>query len=207
VIRALEDSGIKVILASGNALCVVKALSRYIGCSGAVIAENGGVVEYKGVVKFLGDFNKAKAALEAVKAKYGQVSESWSNRYRHVDLVIGRNLDLSELRSFLAQAAPGVKVIDSGFAYHLVDENVNKGKGLMRALSMMGIKPQEVLAIGDSEVDVEMLEVARLGAVVANADEKAKAVADYVASKSFGEGFVEIVEKCVLKSCYPYSRW
>ncbi|RLE49303.1 MAG: phosphoglycolate phosphatase, partial [Candidatus Methanomethylicota archaeon] len=81
-IRNLEAYGIKVILASGNALCVVKALSRYIGCTGALVAENGGVVEYKGVTKFLGDPSRAKAALEAIKARYGQVSESWSNRYR-----------------------------------------------------------------------------------------------------------------------------
>ncbi|MEM3486463.1 MAG: HAD hydrolase family protein, partial [Candidatus Methanomethyliaceae archaeon] len=33
-IRNLEKAGIPVILCSGNALCVLKGLARYIGCTG-----------------------------------------------------------------------------------------------------------------------------------------------------------------------------
>ena len=42
-IRSLVDSGIEVVLASGNTPCFMDALCKMIGTKGTFIAENGGV--------------------------------------------------------------------------------------------------------------------------------------------------------------------
>jgi hydroxymethylpyrimidine pyrophosphatase-like HAD family hydrolase len=63
---------------------------------------------------------------------------------------------------------------------------------------MLGLKRSEVLAIGDSKNDIEMLVAAGSSAVPSNADEEAKMVASYVASKPSGEGFMEIIREIVL---------
>lgn len=189
-LRRLEEQGIMTILISGNALCVVKTLKRYIGTSGPVVAENGGVVEYRGVLKRLGSRSLAEAALKLLKEKFGErIEESWSNRYRYVDLAIKRSLPVEEMLPLLPSS---VKLLDSGYAYHLIDAEVDKGKGLLKAAAMAGIRAEYIVAVGDSAVDQPMLEAAGWRAVVGNAPLELKQIAHYVASREYGEGFEEI---------------
>ncbi len=189
-IRRMEKRGIMAILISGNALCVVKTLKRYIGTSGPIVAENGGIVEYKGVLKRLGSRSRAEAALKLLKARFGErIEESWSNQYRFVDLAIKRSLPAEELLPLLPS---DVKLLDSGYAYHLIDAEVNKGKGLLKAAAMAGIRAEYIVAVGDSMVDKPMFEAAGWRAVVGNAPLELKRMAHYVASKEYGDGFEEI---------------
>ncbi|MCC6013369.1 MAG: phosphoglycolate phosphatase [Candidatus Verstraetearchaeota archaeon] len=194
-IRKLEENKIMVILSSGNALCVVKALSKYIGCSGPTIAENGAVVEYNAKIRIIGRKGIGRKAVEELKKVYpNEIKESWSNAFRFVDVAIRRTLDIEKVENVIKKIK-GAKVIDSGFAYHITDENVDKGKGLLLALKLIGLKPEEVAGVGDSITDLEMLNICKFKATVANADPRIKKIADYVASKEFGLGFVEIAEK------------
>lgn len=196
-IRALEKRGIKVILCSGNALCVTKALAKYIGCSGPTVSENGAVVEYKAKIRIIGRKNIGKEVLDELKKEFGEdVKESWSNAYRFVDMAIRRNIPFNEVER-IVKKINGAKVIDSGFAYHITDESIDKGKGLLLALNLIEVKPEEVLGIGDSITDLEMLKVCGIKAVVANADPRIKEIADVIAEKEFGLGFAEIINKIV----------
>jgi phosphoglycolate phosphatase (TIGR01487 family) len=194
-IRELEREGIPVILCSGNALCVLKALARYIGCTGPTVSENGAVVEYKASMRILGRRGIARQVVDELKRIYGQsVVESWSNRFRFVDLAIRRTIDIGKVQEVVSKFE-GVKVIDSNFAYHITDRNVDKGKGLIRALKFLGIKPEEVAGIGDSITDLEMLAVCGYKAVVGNADQRLKDTADFVSDREFGLGFADIAER------------
>lgn len=194
-IRKLEAKGIKVLLCSGNALCVLKALSRYIGCSGPVIAENGGVVEHKGGFRILSENRTAREALAALREVYGsKISESWSNRYRFADMAILRTLDLGEVEK-VVRKFDGLKVIDSGFAYHILDKKVDKRIGVQCVAKALGLELSELAGIGDSITDLEMLKVCGFKGVVGNGDPRVKEIADYVAEESFGKGFSEIAEE------------
>ena len=73
-----------------------------------------------------------------------------------------------------------------------------KGDALAYLAGLFGIKREEIMAVGDSYNDLEMLEYAGLGVVVANAREEIKKRADYVTSASHGDGVVEALEKFVL---------
>ncbi|MBC7120801.1 MAG: phosphoglycolate phosphatase [Candidatus Methanosuratus sp.] len=193
-IRKLEGNGIKVILCSGNALCILKALSRYIGCTGPTVAENGGVVEYMGKIKILGERGLGRRAIDHLRLVYGDlIRESWSNPHRYVDAAIMRTIDYSKIVSEVSKF-DGVKVIDSGFAYHILDRKVDKGVGLLEAIRWAGINKEEVAGVGDSMTDAELLRAARIRCVVANGDELIKREADYVSKSAFGKGFAEIAE-------------
>ncbi|MEJ5292549.1 MAG: phosphoglycolate phosphatase [Candidatus Methanosuratincola sp.] len=193
-IRKLEGRGIRVILCSGNALCILKALSRYIGCNGPTVAENGGVVEYRGKIKILGERGLGRKAVDHLKAVYGDViREAWSNPHRYVDAAIMRTIDYSKVVSEVNKFE-GIKVIDSGFAYHILDKRVDKGIGLLEALKWAGISREEVAGVGDSSTDAELLRAARVRCVVANGDESIKKEADYVSKSPFGKGFAEITD-------------
>lgn len=194
-IRELESKGIRVMLCSGNALCVLKSLGRYIGCTGPLICENGGVLEYRGKMWVLSERRIAGEVMRALKDAYGdRVEESWSNRYRFVDMAVFRSLDLESIKRVVSRF-DGMKVLDSGFAYHILDEKVNKGTAVSKAMDILGVKPDEVAAIGDSPTDMELLEACGLKAVVANGDPSLKEKADYVAENSFGKGFAEIAQR------------
>jgi len=193
-IRKLEGAGIPVILCSGNALCVLKGLARYIGCTGPTVSENGAVVEYKASIRILGRKGIARRVVDELKRVYGQdIKESWSNRFRFVDMAIRRTIELENVERIVSKFE-GVKVIDSNYAYHITDRNVDKGKGLLRALKFLGISPEEVAGVGDSVTDLEMLSVCGFKAAVANADPRLKEIADLVSKNEFGLGFAEIAE-------------
>jgi len=82
-------------------------------------------------------------------------------------------------------------LIDSGFFYHILNSNVNKGKGLKVAAEMMNIRTKDIIAIGDSEVDIELLQEAGYGIAVGNASDELKKVANHVTTERNGEGFAE----------------
>ncbi len=192
-LRILEVNGIPVMFASGNALPVLKALARYIGCSGAVIAEDGGVVEYKEKMYLLGSREEPLKFLSVLKSKVGNIEESFFNRYRHVDVAIKRTIDIDIILSILKDF-PNLKVVDSKFAFHIHDKDVDKGRGLKFACKLMNIDVSKVIAIGDSEIDIPMFTVAGYSVALANAPNSVKSLADYVTRKSYGDGFVEFIK-------------
>ena len=59
----------------------------------------------------------------------------------------------------------------------------------------MNMAPSDFLAIGDSLNDIQMLKKAGIRVTVANAHPDVKAVAEFVAEKEYGNGFVEVIEK------------
>ncbi|RLF14121.1 MAG: phosphoglycolate phosphatase [Thermoprotei archaeon] len=191
-IRRLEESGVRVMLASHNALCVVKALATYIGCTGPIICEGGGVVEYAGRLRRLGSKLVARRALARLKEAFdGLIEESWSNRFRLVDQAFTSSLDRARLEEAL-KGVEGVKLVYTGFAYHVVDSSVDKGRGLRVASRLVGVKPSEVVAVGDSDVDVDMLLSSGLGVALGNATERLKEAADLILDEDYGEGFTKL---------------
>jgi phosphoglycolate phosphatase (TIGR01487 family) len=203
-IRSLVDSGIEVVLASGNTSCFMDALCKMIGTQGTFIAENGGVfrIGYTGTLQITGDQSVSRKALEAVQSHYralGKDLELFSPSYRFSDLAFARTVPVDEVKSVL-QDHP-VQVLDTGYAIHLQSPGINKGTALVKLAREIGLEPADFLAIGDSLNDIQMLKAAGIGITVANAHPDIKAVAQYTAKKEYGNGFVEAIEKY-----YPYFR-
>jgi phosphoglycolate phosphatase (TIGR01487 family) len=194
-IRHLEDMGVPVILASARPFPILNILREYIGCTGAVVCENGGHVEHKGEARILGDRGDGLRFLAALKEAHGGLAEeAWTNAYNIVDVALERTIPPVDIRKIL-EGYPSLKLLDSGFYYHVLPATVDKGRGLQAAAEMMGIETRQVVAIGDSQVDLELLEAAGHGVAVADADasDDLKAVADLVTEEPDGKGFSEAV--------------
>jgi hypothetical protein len=203
-IRSLIDGGTDVVLASGNTSCFMDALSKMIGTKGTFIAENGGVfrVGYTGSLRIKGDQTVCRKALERLQAHFhasGKELELFSPQYRLADLAFARTVPVDEVKSVLRDYP--VQILDTGYAIHLQSPGVNKGTALTALAREMGLETADFLAIGDSLNDIQMLETAGIGITVANAHPDTKAVAQYIAGKEYGDGFVEAIEKY-----YPYFR-
>ena len=76
---------------------------------------------------------------------------------------------------------------------------VNKGTGLVNLGKMLGIRREEIMACGDGDNDIVMLKEVGFGVAMANAEEKVKAVADYITESNNDEGVAKAIEKFVLK--------
>ncbi|NMA68414.1 MAG: HAD family phosphatase [Desulfitobacterium sp.] len=82
----------------------------------------------------------------------------------------------------------------------LMHPEVNKGRTLLSFAADMGIKSEEVMAIGDGLNDLEMISSVGLGVAVANAREEVKAVAKFITTSNEEDGVAEAIEKYVLRS-------
>ena len=197
-IRSLVDQGVEVVLASGNASCLMDALCKMIGTKGSFIAENGGVyrIGFTGMPQVIGDQAAGRIALEALQAHFSRQGielNLYSPTYRFADLAFARTVPVEEVREVLRDHP--VQVIDTGFAIHLQTPGITKGTTLLPLAAALGITPEEFLAAGDSVNDIEMLQAAGISIAVANADAKTKAAADYVTKEPYGSGFTEGVKK------------
>lgn len=209
-IRKVEDKGIPVIIVTGNVFFYAYATAVLVGCSGGIVAENGGVISHKKEdshneandsqkLEVLGDINKAKKAYKHLKSNLEEeydfeiVDDSDS---RLSELAFYRTIDEKIVKEKLKDF--DVEVYDTQFAIHLTDPNVNKGSSLEIVAKNIKIKPEEILAIGDSENDLEFLKVAGYKVAVANADESMKEIADYITKKPYGDGVAEIINKFFL---------
>ena len=204
LIRSLVDSGTEVVLASGNTSCVMDALCKMIGTKGTFIAENGGVyrIGFSGKLVINGDQAVVRTALATVQDHFSQKGitlDLFSPTYRFADLAFARTVPAEEVKLVLRDYP--VQVIDTGYAIHLQAPGINKGTALVALAEKMGLAPADFLAIGDSVNDIQMLKTAGIGITVANAHPDTKAVAQYIATKEYGDGFVEAVGKY-----YSYFR-
>ena len=78
---------------------------------------------------------------------------------------------------------------------------IDKGTALSKVSELLGIKREEVLAVGDSMNDEAMIRWAGVGVAMVNGDERIKAVADYVTERTNDDdGIAEVIEKYVLKT-------
>ena len=194
-VEALRKVKVPVVLATGNISCFARAAAKLIGVSDIVICENGGVVRfaYDGEDIVLGDLSKCMRAVEVLRKHFD--IELLDAEYRRSEVCLRRRFDAEEAKRVLEEEkVDGVKLIDSGFAYHIVDAEVSKGNALKYVASKLGIDVKSFAAIGDSENDLDLLKAAGLGIAVGNADLRLKREADIVVPGENGEGVVQALE-------------
>ena len=77
----------------------------------------------------------------------------------------------------------------------IAPEGVNKGQSLGFLARHLGLTPDEVMAFGDGQNDVPMLEYAGYGYAMANACPQALACTDLVAPPNTEDGVAQVIEK------------
>jgi Cof subfamily protein (haloacid dehalogenase superfamily) len=77
---------------------------------------------------------------------------------------------------------------------------VSKGNALKEVTKMWGLKPEEVMAIGDAPNDISMVEWAGAGVAIGNAVPELKEVANLVVADHDHDGVAEAIEKMAFHS-------
>lgn len=116
-------------------------------------------------------------------------------------LAIAGEPELDALAAEMEPVCGGLVHIVKSKPYFLEFSHIEatKGHALADLAGRLGIDRAEVMAVGDSYNDLEMLEYAGLGVAVANAREDIKRRAGYVTEAPYGDGVVEALRKFVLQ--------
>ncbi|XP_059657127.1 endoribonuclease YBEY, chloroplastic [Cornus florida] len=88
-------------------------------------------------------------------------------------------------RATVVQAVPDM--------LEIVPPGTSKGNGVRILLDHLGVTAKEIMAVGDGENDVEMLELASLGIALSNGSEKAKAVANVIGASNDEDGVADAI--------------
>ena len=107
----------------------------------------------------------------------------------------GEFLNRKEVQEYL-EKCPDIKVVDGGFDnLEFTKAGTNKAAGLKFLAGHLGMTMDEVMAVGDSENDIEMLREAGLGIAMGNAADEVKSVADEITLDNEHEGVAGAIAK------------
>jgi hypothetical protein len=192
-VRRLESSGVPVTLATGNVLPIALALHRFVGTTGPVVAENGGLIYWPegtgGTVERRADRRVALRAWRAVRAAGVPARRLFTDRWRESEVALEPNVGLPSVRR--AVRGLPVTVESTGYAFHLIERGVGKLPSLVRALGRIGLGPRDCVILGDGDNDVAMLRAAGFAVSFPSASRRARAAATYVTRSDYSAGFEE----------------
>lgn len=167
-------------------------------------------------------FVKGKAYIE--KSYYEQVKRT-RRSFRDVDYILNTRNPVENIMQFILDnrehieninvnfedisEKPAMKeklmriphaTITSSFKHNLEigGETTSKARALSEMGKLLGIKQEEMMAIGDSPNDIAMLKTSGFPIAVGNAEDEVKAVSIYVSADNHHDGVAEAVEKYVL---------
>ena len=94
---------------------------------------------------------------------------------------------------------PEVSFVSGGVGnIEIIHKSAGKGSALLKLGELLGIGRTEIMAVGDSENDLDMIEKAGLGVAMANGEEIVKAHADVLTGSNDDDGAAAAVEAYVL---------
>jgi hydroxymethylpyrimidine pyrophosphatase-like HAD family hydrolase len=183
--------GWRIVIASGRPLRFFLQLGQILGLADAIVAENGAAIHIvrggETILMDRGDVPMIKDWL----SRLGVPFEAFD-----VILSVGRGAE-DIVKWIIAEASADVRMEYNVDALMVLPKAVNKLEGVRMALEALGAHGG-FIAFGDGENDAELIEGADFGVAVANAAEEAKARADYITTKPYGEGVAEFIETFLL---------
>lgn len=180
---------------------VDKALAHFKGreCQDqfVVTAMNGGFVKEGTVFTELDKFMTPEM-IEKLYQRMNFVDEFDSSLFGGVlkmSMVVGEERLDSVLQEVNDLFDGRVRAVSSGYGcIDILQDGIHKAWGLVELLKRWNLKPEQIMAFGDSENDIEMLELAGISYAMENAEEAVKRVATKVAPANSQAGVYKVLE-------------
>ena len=180
---------------------VDKALGHFKGreCQDqfVVTAMNGGFVK-KGTVFTELDKFMTPEMIEKLYQRLNFVDEFDSSLFGGVlkmSMVVGEERLDSVLQEVNDLFDGRVRAVSSGYGcIDILQDGIHKAWGLVELLKRWNLKPEQIMAFGDSENDIEMLELAGISYAMENAEEAVKEIATKVAPANSQAGVYQVLE-------------
>lgn len=118
--------------------------------------------------------NQDMDKVQALFADMDELAQAWKELEKYEELVLVSSL---------------------GYNIEINAVGVEKGEGLIKLGELLKIRPEEIMACGDGDNDIGMLEKAGIGVAMGNAEDKVKAAADHIAGTNDEEGAAKAIVK------------
>jgi hypothetical protein len=183
---------VKIIIVSGRMLGFLIKMNEHFQVADALVAENGAVIFLPNVdTKLVLKERSGQRLRDAFKLldiplEIGDVIVSTKRTYETTILKI------------INEAKLNVNIEYNRDSLMILPPGIDKGKGVLRALLLLGVPKGGLACIGDAENDVALFRIADVSVAVANAVNSLKKQADIICDSSHGEGVVEFVKSYVL---------
>ena len=211
VLRKIVEKGILLVPASGRPLNGMKAavLNNVKGIKYAICSNGAMLMDVQKEKSISETGIPIEKALEALKYPYIRFSEGTVKnlgeflRTSGVNVMkMGAYILTDELAQKLLEKGspiPGIAFLRSGDGIiELNSTNASKGNALCILCEKLGIQLENVLAIGDNENDISMLQAAGISAAMRNAEDDVKQAAKFVAGNNEEDGAAHFLEEWVL---------
>ncbi len=212
----LKRSGHVVAIATARNLCMTRKTAVHFGidllvcCDGAHVFQGGKTLHEKWLPpEFIRTFRERMArdpdgfsALDAEYVYTGRDSEGFRNYLIEQTGFDCRRAPDDFQRAYMAYAFcptdlkhAEVEGFVSPYCTGYLPRGVGKWSGILHAATALGFEPKDIIAVGDGDNDVGMLQNAGLGIAVAKATPKALAAADITAPDIDGGGILKVFKR------------
>ena len=191
-LRRWKETGQSIILVTGRFYDFVCNLQKKEEVFDLIVAENGAI---------LYDTHTDKTELP-----FGTVPAALVDRLAELDVPLWRGRAITNTHQPHGETARAasrnlgvdVNIEENRDQVMLLPEGASKGAGLTYLLDSRGLSPRNVLAIGDAENDLTLMEVVGARVAVANAVPQLKEAVDYVTSEEGPAGVARFIERYLL---------
>lgn len=172
-----------------------------------VTAENGAFVKTGTIFPMIEKVMTAEMAQEFYR-KINFVETLRPDDFPQVlkmSMVVNEQVAVQATRQLNQDFADTLNAVTSGYgAIDILQKGIHKAWGLEQLMQKWEIQEQEIMAFGDSENDIEMLQLAGVSYAMENADPKTKAVANHLAPANTEAGVLTVLENYLSKG---ESQW
>lgn len=113
----------------------------------------------------------------------------------NINIIFKNPTDRADVFSMLKNEKRFSVTSSSPINIEITDKKATKGEALKALCGILSLKKENIMAFGDSENDLSMIEFAGCGVAMGNAEEKIKSKADIVAKSCDSFGVSSIIEK------------
>jgi hydroxymethylpyrimidine pyrophosphatase-like HAD family hydrolase len=195
-----RNSGRKLFLATGRVLLDLQNVFSRLDLFDAVIAENGPILFYpsRGDKRILAQPIPQRLISKLRKAGVTEIAAG------EIIVAVPRIYE-SRANQVIADLDFSLQRIYNKDSLMFLPQGMDKMAGLAVALEELHIPPERVIAIGDGENDVPLLEGCGCAVAVANAVPELKRNAQIVTTRECSDGVIELISRVLFKSQTPDS--
>lgn len=182
-------SGRKLVLVTGRQLPDLQKVFPQLALFERVVAENGAILYRPGT-------SETKLLAEPPPQAFIDALHHHRVRFSAGSVIVdASDADDERILAVIRELGLELQVIYNKGAAMVLPSGVNKGTGLLAALSEMCISHRNTVGVGDAENDHALLSTSECGIAVANSIETLKQRADMVTGAPNGRGVQELIER------------
>lgn len=158
------------------------------------------------IMKFLVEYIKLRGAMSSsTKIKYIKTMKQWDKVFKieknniiKCEVMHKDQERLKKIRTEI-QKISGIEIVSSSkHNIEITSKGVSKGRAVEILAEYYNIKKDEIIAIGDSENDISMIEFAGMGIAMGNAIDRVKQTSDFITDTNDNEGVATAINKFIL---------